>query len=164
MTGRPSLGRQLRAALLVVGITLGILLLFFLQFALPYWMGPTGLVLVGFVDAIVYLVLHHRRAARRRARLAQRMVTHAPMGRDVTRDEAPLRDELVIVIALLVFVVGFSIEGAILQVQMWSLTDFLVFLGAGAIMVFAALLLWPYEWRFYDRRSESDKYDTTDDH
>lgn len=159
MTRKGRFGERLRAGLVVSGLTMAILLLFFLQFAVPYWIGPAGLVLVGLVDAAIYLELRRRRVKRRRARTSKRVVLGS-----ATRNKGPLKDEFVATVALLVLVVGLSIEGVALQGKPGSLVNF-VLLQVGAAMTFIACLMWwPYEWRFYDWRSESDKYDTTDDH
>ncbi len=138
---------------------MAVLLLFFLQFALPYWIGPAGLVLVGLVDAAIFLEFRRRRAKRRRARTSKWAV-----GGSAIRHKGPLKDEFVATVALLVLVVGLSIEGVALQGIHGSLVHFVLFQVGIALTVVACLMLWPYEWRFYDWRSESEKYDTTDDH
>ncbi len=159
MARKRSFGKRLRAGLVVVGFTLGILLLFFLQFAIPYWIGPVGLVVVGLVDAAIYLELRRRRAKRRRARKSKGAV-----GGTVTPRRGPVKDEVVVTIGLIVFVLGFSIEGFALQANAGSLGNFVLFRVGAATMTIACLMWSPYEWRFVDWRTESEKYDTTDDH
>ncbi len=161
MARRWSVGERLRASLFVGGLTLGILFLVFLQFAIPYWIGPAGLVVVVFVDTAIYLELRHRRAVRRRAHAGKRAV-----GRSATPRKGPLKDEYVVTIGLLVFIVGFSIEGIGLQANPQSTTAFVLFLVGGVITMVAALMWWPYEWKYYYSMwtSESETYDTTDDH
>ncbi len=164
MARRRSFWGRLRAAGVVGGITLGILLLFLLQFAIPYWIGPAGLVVVGFVDAAIYLEARRRRALRKRARTSNRAVGGPVDRHPVTHTKHPLEDEVVATIALIVFVVGFSMEGAVLQAKPGSLMNFVLFQVGAVMMTIAAVMWWPYEWRPYDLRSESEKYDTTEDH
>ena len=162
MARRRGFTGQLRAALVVGGITLGILLLLFSHFALPYWIGPAGLVVVGIVDAVIILVVRHRRSVRRRAHAAPWTV-----GGPAAHHAGPNQDEFVVTIALLCFVVGLSISGLTLQSLLdhpGSAIDFVLFQVGVVVLVIGDILLWPYEWRLYDGRTESEKYDTTDDH
>ena len=158
----------MRAALVVGNITLGIFLLFVLQFAVPYWLGPAGLVVVGLLDAATYLELRRRRAIRLHARAGHRP-TGGPVGlRPVAESAHHLKDETVATVALLVFIVGFFIEGLGLRVidpaYPPATTNDILWLAGSAVVMIALLMLRPYEWRRYDLRSESEKFDTTDDH
>ncbi len=161
MSHGPRFRDRLRAAVVVIGITLGILLLFFLQFAIPYWIGPVGLVVLGFVDAAIYLEMRRRRARRRRARVGHLV----PRGRvdpsAVARRRRPLGEEFVATIGLLVFVVGISMWGVSLQGDPTG--NVLLSLIGSVLLTIACGIWWPYQWRFYDWRTESEKYDTTDD-
>ncbi len=154
-----SLGERVRAGLVVSGLTMAILLLVFLQFAAPYWLGLAGLIFVGFVDAAIYLEFRRRRAKRRRARIRR-----AAVGSLATPQRGHLKDELVATVALLVLVLGLAVEGIAFQGIHESLPHFILFQVGIALTLVACLMLWPYEWRMYDWRSESEKYDTTDDH
>ncbi|HYM41016.1 MAG TPA: hypothetical protein VEY12_12885 [Thermoplasmata archaeon] len=164
MSQRPRFRERLRAALVVTGITLGILVLFFLQFALPYWLGPLGLAVAVFVDAAIYGELRHRHNKRRRARMGIRDLGGPADLHAAFHDRRPPKDEYVVTVAFLVFVVGISMEGVALQANSWSATYIILNEVGSALMLIASLIWWPYSWRFYDWRSESEKYDTTEDH
>ncbi len=159
MVRKGGFGEKLREGLVVSGLTMAVLLLAFLQLALPYWFGPAGLVLIGLLDAAIYLEFRRRRAKRRRVRASTRAV-----GRSAANHKGPLKDEFVATAALLVLALGLSIEGMAVQGIHGSLPYLILFQGGAALTLIACLMLWPYEWRFYDWRAESDKYDTTDDH
>ncbi len=163
-----SLGERVRAALVVGSITLGILLLLALQFVVPYWLGTAGLLVVGLLDAAIYLELRHHRAVRQRARAG-----HRPSGNLGGRYPAvmtahPVKDENVATIALLVFIVGLFVQGLGLRIinpaYPPATTNDLLWWGGYAVVNIAFLMLSPIRWRRYDLRSESEKYDTTDDH
>lgn len=167
MARRRSYGGRLRAAGLVGGLTLGILLLIFLQFALPYWMGLTGLIALGFVDAAIYLEVRHRRAVRNRASRDNRAVG-PPQRLAVTQAKRRFEDETVATVALLLFIVGFFVQGLSLRITNPAYppatTNEILWWVGFAVVTIALLLLAPYRWRPYDWNSESEKYDTTEDH
>lgn len=157
----------MRAALVVSGITLGILLLLFLQVALPYLMGSVGLLVVGIVDAVLYLELRHRRAERKRARTGNRVPGGPGDRRSVKR---PFPDEIGVAIALVVFVIGLCVEGVALQPDTGSSrANLFVFVLGITITTVGYVILRAYGWRYgvwtqYDWTSESEKFDTTEDH
>ncbi len=157
----------MREALVVGNITLSIFLLFVLQFVVPYWLGPAGLLVVGFLDAAIYLALRNRRAIRQHARAGHR--AGGPLGRrPVAKTAYLVKDETVATVALLVFIVGFFVQGLGLRVTNPayppSTTNDVLWWAGYAVVMIALLMLSPYRWRRYDLRSESEKYDTTGDH
>ncbi len=162
-----SFGERIRAALVVSGITLGILLVFALQFVVPYWLGTAGLLVVGLLDAAIYLELRHRRAIRQRAREG-----HRPSGSLVGRRPAAktarlMKDETVATVALVVFILGFFVQGLGLRVinpaYPPTTTNDALWWGGFAVVQVAFLMMWPFRWHRYDLRSESEMYHTTDD-
>ncbi len=158
----------MREALVVGGITLGILLLFVLQFVVPYWLGTAGLLVVAFLDAGIYLELRHRRAIRQRARARHRSGGSAEGRNPVARNARVVKDETVATVALLVFIVGFFVQGLGLRITNPayppSTTNDALWWGGYAVVMIAFLMLSPFKWHRYDLRSESEKYDTTYDH
>lgn len=165
--------RRLHRALVVGGITIGILILLFLQFAIPYWIGPLGLVGVGLLDLAVYLEVRHLRTLRRRAhtryRKGDRVATVL-----ITRDQAPAKEALAVAVVFVLFVVGLWIEGVGLGADVSSRGAGLAALLVGMVLSAAAyflLMLYGWEsgigalgWGYSDMRTESEKYDTTEDH
>lgn len=165
--------RRLHRALVVGGITLGILILLFLQFAVPYWIGALGLVVMGLLDVAIYLEIRHLRTLRRRA--------HTPFRKGdrvastfVLNDKASLKDAYGVAIAFVVFVVGLCVEGVGLGADASSSGTGLVPLGIGILLAtagYATLMLYGWEsgigalgWGYSDLRTESEMYDTADDH
>ncbi len=153
----------MRPALVVGGITLGILGLLFLQFAIPYWMGPAGLVAVGVVDVALYLELRHRRAMRRRVRGGNPPAGGPVERHRLTQTKRPLREESLAAIGVVIFVLGLALEVIALHDGSDPAMDFVV-LPVGEVMLGIAILTWwPYEW-ILGWKSESENFDTTDDH
>lgn len=165
--------RGLHRALVVSGITIGILLLLFLQFAIPYWLGPLGLGVVGLLDLAIYLEARHLRTLRRRAHTRYRKGDRAGTVL-VARDKGPAKEALAVAVLFVLFVVGLWIEGVGLGADTSSRGVSLGALIVGMVLTAAAysvLMLYGWEsgigalgWGYSDMRTESEKYDTTDDH
>lgn len=167
--------RRVQPALVVGGITLGILALFGLQFLIPYYMGPWGLVAVGLMDLAIFLELRHRRTVRRRQRKRGRGPPVPGDRRNVDRGRRPLEDEFVVAIAFVVFVIGYVVEGVGLGADAWSPDMNPILIVVGTVITIAAYVAlrgtgWKYYgwgsggWRYGAPPSESEQYDTTDDH
>lgn len=166
--------RWLHRALVVGGITLGILLLLFLQFAVPYFFGPIGLFVIGLVDATIYLEFRHHRTVRRERRMRGRNVSGPGYGIKAVHYKRHLENDVGVTIALLVFVLGLCIEGVGLGADASSNGTGFVPLLLGTLLTFAAyctLLYYGWAsgigylgWGHVDMRTESELWDTTDDH
>jgi len=168
-------GHRLRPLLVVGGMTLGILILFGLQFLLPYILGPWGLVVVGLMDLAIFLELRHRRTVRRLRRERGRSPRIPGDRRSVDHHVHPLEDELLVAIAFVVFVIGYVVEGIGLGADAWSPGVNPVLVVVGTVITVAAYVAlrgtgWTYYgwtsggWRYGTPPSESEQYDTTDDH
>ncbi len=165
--------QRLHRALVVAGITLGILILLFLQFAVPYWIGALGLVLMGLVDVAIYLEIRHLRTVRRRAHTRFRKGDRVA-NTFVLNDKAPLKDAYAVAIAFVLFVTGLCVEGVGLGADASSSGSGLVPLGVGILLTtaaYVALVFYGWEsgigalgWGYSDMRTESEMYDTTEDH
>ena len=158
----------MRATLVVTGITLGILLLFVLQFAIPYWMGPAGLIVVGVVDAAIFLGMRHRRTLRQRARAGHQAGGPADR-RPAIQPKHRVGDEIVVVVALLVFIIGIYVQGLGLRVinpaYLPAVTNAVLYwLGYAVVSIAFLLFLGTYKWGLYSRTPDLETYDTTDDH
>ncbi len=160
MARKRTFGERLRAALAVGGITLGILLLFVVQFAIPYWMGLAGLIVVGFLDAAVYLDLRHRRALRR-ARIGVRPPGGPVESHRLAQIERRRREESFAAVGVIVLVVGFTLAVIALQPNSGPLMGFVLFPVGEAMLGIAIFMWWPYEWIL---GWQSEGFDTTDDH
>lgn len=168
---REQVGHRLVPALVLGGLTLGIFLLFVLQFAIPYLLGPVGLVVVVALDAGIFLALRHRKAVRRRLREREMVAMGLSDRRLAARHRRTINDEIVVAIAFVVFVIGFTLQGVGLGADSWSPQANLGLILMGlAITGIAYMVMISYGWRWefyggaYDLRSESEKFDTTEDH
>ncbi len=166
--------RWLHRALVVGGITLGVLLLLVLQFAVPSFFGPMGLFVIGLVDATIYLEFRHHRTVRRELRMRDRNVSGPEHRIKAVRSKRHVGDEFGVTIALLVFVLGLCLEGVGLGAYSSSNGTGFVPLVLGTLLTVAAystLLYYGWAsgigclgWGYVDMRTESELWDTTDDH
>ncbi len=173
MTRQGGFRRRLHRALVVGGITIGILLLLFLQFAIPFWTGPLGLLAVVLLDLAICLELRRLRTLRRRAHTRFRKGDRVPTVL-LNQDQGPLKEALAVAVVFVLFVVGLLIEGAGLGTDISSRGAGLGLLVVGIVLTSAAYyVLMLYGWEsgigalgfgYTDMRTESEKYDTTDDH
>ncbi len=168
--------RWLHRALVVGGITLGALFLLFLQLAVPSFFGPIGLFVIGLVDATIYLEFHHHRTVQRKLRMRSGNVLGPENRIKAVHYKRHLEIEFRVTIALLVFVLGLCLEGVGLGADASSNGTGFVPLLLGTLLTIAAystLLYYGWAsgigylgWGFVDTamRTESELWDTTDDH
>lgn len=152
-------------ALVVSGITLGILTLFGIQFAIPYFLGPWGLVVVGVLDLLLFLELRRRRSRRTRPRKSGRIVFGTVDRRYVSHAKRPLEAELVATFAFAVFLVAIYALGVGIRFESLAVSPNLDLYIAGSILTTLAWVILR-RWSSTERalESESEKYDTTEDH
>ncbi len=156
---RPS---RLRIGVVVVGGTLAILALAVGQVALPLVFGPWGLVAAILIDLGVFLYLRHRHAVRQTPRRGPRYprVTFGPVDRRyATRQADALEKEVAATALVTVFVVTVFVASFVLYT---TTTDFPIFLAAGIMLLATARIM--DGLLFTPLPSESELWDTTDDH
>ncbi len=164
----PRHSHRLRIALVVIGITVGILALFALQFLIPYFFGPAGLLIVVGLDLGTYLGVRHRKVRRMDSRNVGRSGRAPADGRSVPHAHGPVQDATLATLALFAFLVGCYLVGTSLRFESaWVSTNLaLYFLGT----VLTAITLGGLTYMVYPyptalrMRSESEVYDTTEDH
>ena len=138
--------------------------MFAVQFLIPYALGLAGLILVGLLDLIIYLALRRRARVRKRPRryphvefgpVDRRYVVRRKKG---TAEEEVAAGFLLATFAVLVYVIGFAV-----RVEYWWVSPDVVLYILGSAMTTAAL----YIVRMFLTESvpsESDLFDTTEDH
>ena len=164
MPPRPtSSEHRVHPALVVTGITIGILFLFFVQFAIPYLIGPIGLVVVAFLDLSIYLWLRHRRIARKRPRKYSHVIWGPVDRRYAVKRHDALQKEIAATFVFGAFLLGLYMLGVALRVEsLWLSTNIDLYL-LGSIMT-AIALRFSMGYRYAWIVPESEKFDTTEDH
>ncbi len=150
---------------MVGGITLGILVLFGVQFLIPYVLGPWGLIVVLVLDLLLFLVLRPGRARRKPSRSVTR-ITWGPVDRRyVSHDKHPLETEVAATFLFAAFLVVIYAVGVGIRVDSLVLSPNLLLYLVGSLMTtFAWLVLRLWHGANRSLESESEKYDTTEDH
>lgn len=154
---------RIHPAVVVAGITLGILLLFSLHFAIPYLLGPLGLVAVVLLDVLIYLWIRRRRLVRKRPWKYSHIVWGPVDRRYVSRAPHQLEAEFAATFLFVAFLLGIYVIGTAIRVESWWIApdvDLYVFGSIMTSLAFRILLV----YRADPLQSESEKFDTTKDH
>ena len=164
---KPTSRNRVRIALVVSGITVGVLALFGLQFVIPYFLGPLGVLIVVALDAVIYLEFRHRKAMHRRPRMIHRFNPGA-RGPSLATGKRPVHDEVLATLGLFALLIGSYLAGTGLRYEtVWNGTEVLVYFVGTAItsITLAGLIYMVYPYPTGLRmRTESEAFDTTDDH
>ncbi len=157
---RPS---RLHMGFVVVGGTLAILALGGAQVAFPWFFGPLGLVAAILIDLDVFLLFLRRRSARQgllRRGPRYPLVKFGPVDRRyATRQMDALEKEIAATALVTAVILTVFVASLVLYT---TTTDFPVFFAAGLMVLATARLV--DGLLFTPLPSESELWDTTDDH
>ena len=161
--GTVSSQRRTHPALVVGGITIGILSLLFLQFAIPYFVGPFGLVVVGLLDLTIVISVRNRRLARKRSQRLP-VIRWGPVDpRYVLHRRNRLGTEMAASAVLALFIAVVYAVGVAVRVEYWWIARDLTLYAVGSILTSIGIwFTFGFEWGRLP--SESELFDTTEDH
>lgn len=157
------------AALFIAAVGLGFVGLLALQVLVPLVLGPAGLLLIVSFDLSLILAFHH--AHRHPARPRYPHVTFGPVDKRYrARRRDAVESDFVATYAVIVFLLLLYAVGVALRVEYLAVdSDFALYLAGGVITTIADLLLAPYwgqfvPWGYWALQSESELFDTVEDH
>lgn len=152
-------------ALVVGGLTLGILMLFVLQFAAPYYGGLWGLVLIVILDLLIILEVRLRKTTPPRPLKKSRIVWGPVDPRYISHVKHPLELEVALTFVVITAMVGIYVLGTVFQgVSLGPDFDFNLNTVGVVMILMATWVLRGFLIQSAVLKSESEKYDTTDDH